>query len=431
MITRLIVATCCSLFFVTTHAQKQLTSEDSVANYFNEIKIAAKKQTRLWNRDLYGPILLVNRVTMEVYANVPDSAGILKPKGAVFAGNFPREINIANTSVHWSGKHWAMVILPLSEKKEDRINLLAHELFHKAQSSLGFKLPDPNNNHLDEKDGRIYLRLELEALKKALTCTTNAEMKQHITNALAFRKYRYSMYPAADSTENMLELNEGLAEYTGVIIRGGNKTAMTAHFNESINSFLSNSTFVRSFAYQTIPVYGYLLHTKKSSWNKDITVKSQLTDYFIKAFGISLPGDLSKWVNARLNEYSGTAIIEEETKREERRKQLIAEYKSKFIEQPHFDIRFEKMRISFDPRNIMPLEDKGTVYPNIRVTDTWGILEVSDGALMSPQWDRITVTNPVTIEGKNVKGNGWALTLDEGYTVEKDANDGKYKLLKK
>lgn len=53
------------------------------------------------------------------------------------------------------------------------------------------------------------------------------------------------------------------------------------------------------------------------------------------------------------------------------------------------------MNVSFDPRNIIPVEDKGTVYPQIRVTDNWGILEVTKGALMSPNWDKISVSSPV------------------------------------
>jgi len=376
-------------------------------------------------------MLLVNPATRTVYANASDSGGILQSNGPVYSGTLPSNINIANTAIHWNGKDWAMILLPhLPATKQDRINLMAHELFHKAQPSLGFKPHDPINNHLNEKDGRVYLRLELEALKMALISTTDSAIKQHITNALCFRKYRYSIYPAADSTENMLELNEGLAEYTGVMMRGENKTQLTEHFKQNINSFLTNPTFVRSFVYQTTPVYGYLLNTQKKYWNKDINAKSHLTNYFIKAFNISFPNDLKKSVLSLLNQYNGSAIIDEETKREERTKQLIAEYKHKFIEQPHFEILFEKMNISFDPRNMIPIDDKGTVYPTIRVTDNWGILEVSDCALISAQWDKISITNPASLEGKNIKGIGWVLTLNEGYVIEKTP-DGNYKLLKK
>lgn len=411
-------------------AQKTLTLQDTIKNYFTEIKEATTKESKLWNMDLYGPILLVNPSTRQLYSNYPDSAGILKQGDKIYYGILPTNLNIANTSINWSGRRWAMIMLPLPTEKFDRINLLAHELFHKAQPTLGFQLFNSDNNHLDQKDGRIYLRLELAALKKAVNATNQSEIKSYLTDALAFRKYRYLIYPGADSTENALELNEGLAEYTGLIISGRTKEQSILHFNQSLTNFLSNPTFVRSFAYQTIPIYGYLLQYNQKYWNKNVTVKTNLTNYFIKAFNISLSSDLKKFTDSSLSKYNGQMVIAEETTREVKIKKLIAEYKKKFIELPHLEIQFEQMNVSFDPRNIMPIEDKGTVYPNIRVTDKWGILEVKDGALMSPNWDKISVTIPTKNNGKNVSGDGWTLTLNDGYTVIKENSNSNYKLIK-
>jgi hypothetical protein len=89
------------------------------------------------------------------------------------------------------------------------------------------------------------------------------------------------------------------------------------------------------------------------------------------------------------------------------------------------------MNVSYDPRNIMPIEDVGTVYPNIRVTDKWGILNVEKGALMSPAWDKISITNPIKTGDKNVSGDGWTLELADGYILTKNENDGNFKLAKK
>ncbi|HEV8083661.1 MAG TPA: hypothetical protein VGP55_10685, partial [Chitinophagaceae bacterium] len=202
-------------FSQITFGQKTLTLQDSIANYFNEIKIATKKNQQLWGKDLYGALLFVNPASRQLFSNAPDSADILKTDNKIYSGELPNNVNIANTSLHWSGKDWAMIMLPLPTNKQDRINSLAHELFHKAQPSLGFSLFNIENNHLDQKNGRIYLRLELEAIKKAIYSTTITEMKKHLTNSLMFRKYRYSIYPNAETTENLLELNEGIAEYTG------------------------------------------------------------------------------------------------------------------------------------------------------------------------------------------------------------------------
>ncbi len=431
MIKRFYITILCCMFIQLSFGQKTLTFRDSIAAYFQEIEIETKKYGKLWGSDLYGPLLLVDPNSRELFANFPDTAGTLTQNGTIYSGILPGKINIANTAIDWSDRRWAMIMLPLPINKHERINLLGHELFHVIQPSLGFKLFNTENNHLDQKDGRIYLRLELEALKKAIQTTNKIERKAHLTNALVFRQYRYSLFPEANVSENLLELNEGMAEYTGLILSGRNGKQASEHFVQSINSFMSNPTYVRSFAYHTTPVYGYLLDNTQKGWNRKISINVNLTDYFIKAFDISLPDDLKKTTDLNLNQYNGKAIISEEKTREEKTKKLIAEYKSKFITQPHFELVFEQMNVSFDPRNIIPIEDKGTVYPNIRVTDNWGILTVEDGALMSSKWDKISVTIPLKMEKKNISGNGWKLELNDNYSVMKDETTGNYKLAKK
>lgn len=407
------------------------TFKDTVAVYFSEIQTATKQNKNLWEHDLYGPILLVQPNTRQVFSNYSDTAGVLKKDGPIYTGILPNEYNIANTSVIWNGRGWAMVMLPLPEGKNRRINLLAHELFHRAQAGLGFTAHNPDNNHLDQRKGRIYLRLELEALKKAARAAAHSEAKDHLTNAVIFRKYRHEIYKDADTTENLLELNEGMAEYTGVIVSGRDYHEMQKHFIASIDRFLGNSTFVRSFAYVTIPVYGYLLRDTRKNWNKEIDAKTDLTEYFLDAFQIQLPKDLEKAVRKVRERYNWRTIHAEEAAREERIKKVIAEYMSKFVNRPHLAIRFEKMNMSFDPRNIMPLDSLGTVYPNIRVTDNWGILTVEKGALMSPNWDKITVSMPIEIVNNKASGDGWTLELKGGYAVQKKEASNHYILIKK
>ncbi|WP_407481209.1 hypothetical protein [Elizabethkingia meningoseptica] len=411
--------------------QSEPQNTDKLSEYFREIKNATGKESKLWNKDLYGGILLVDPKSRQVYSNESDAKNSLTPHQDIYTGILPGNINIANTSVQWNGKTWAMIMLPLSNDKYDRINLLAHELFHTVQSSLGFPQGNKESNHLDRKDGRVFLRLELEALKKAVLSDSQKEQRKHLINAFMFRKYRNILFPGSNETENQLELNEGLAEYTGFVISGRNKEEAKQHFTNNINSFLKNPTYVRSFAYNTTPVYGYLLSQKDKYWNQKVTANSNLTDVFIKALNIKIPADVKAAVEKITPEYDGAAIIKEEQVREEKIKIRIAEYKAKLIEQPHLEIRFEKMNVSFDPRNILPIEDKGTVYPNIRVTDNWGILEVKNGALMYPNWDRMSISIPAKINDQLVEGDGWTLQLNSNYTVKKDEKDNNYILIKK
>ncbi len=414
-----------------TRAQTISSSQAGYSTYFEEIKTAEQENTDLWKRDMYGPILLVNPKTREIYSNFPDADGALKQVGEIYSGLLPDNINISNTAVHWNGKDWAMVMLPLPADKQDRINLLAHELFHVAQPSLGFRSYSPDNNQLDEEEGRNYLRLELEALRKALESGSASDMRKHVADALTFREYRYMLYPHADSTENLLELNEGLAEYTGFVVSDRDKKESIYHFETSMNGFFNNPTFVRSFAYQTVPLYGYLLSQSDKLWNRKVTDKTNLTDCFIRAFDVSLPSDLKSAVESTKDQYDGRTIAAEEDAREAKRKALIAKYRQVFIEKPHLEIRFEHMHVSFDPRNILPLDNNGTVYPNIRVVDNWGILTVENGALMSPNWDRITVSAPTQIDGNKVAGDGWKLQLNDPYTVTEESNTGNYRVIKR
>ncbi len=411
--------------------QPETQNSDHISDYFEEIKTATQQGIKIWNKDLYGGILLVEPKTRQVYSNEPDAGNSLKKQNDIYVGKLPDNINIANTSTLWNGKTWAMIMLPLPENKYDRINLLAHELFHKAQSSLGFTQNNKESNHLDQKEGRIYLRLELEALTQAILSDSKKEQKAHLTHALIFRKYRHSLFPESSTIENQLELNEGLAEYTGFIISGRNKKQAKEHFANTANAFLKNPTFVRSFAYSTTPAYGYLLSLKDKYWNQNIQGDTDLTEFFIHNFGVTMPDNLQASIEKTADHYNGKRIASEEKTRDEKIKKQIAEYKSTFIEQPHLDIKFEKMNVSFDPRNIIPIEDKGTVYPQIRVTDNWGILEVQKGALMSKNWDKISVGFPTKINDGAVEGDGWTLQLNKSYILKKDEKSNSYLIIKK
>lgn len=400
---------------------------DTVSIYFQEIKENTNHYKDLWNIDLYGPILLVEPKSRVVYANYPDSTGILKPDGEIYSGILPTKINTANTAINWSGKSWAMIMLPLPLNKQERLDLLSHELFHRSQPLLGFKMNNPANNHLDQKDGRIYLRLEIEALNQALVAKTKRIINRNLSNALYFRNLRYSIYPDAKSSENSLEINEGLAAYTGIFMSGRNMTQTKEYFESKIPEFQNYQTFVRSFAYLTIPLYGTLLSRSDKYWNKKTNNNTNLTDFFIKSFNLHIPNNLDTEI---VSKYGYEKISADETQREEKIRQLTADYKLKFIEQPHLEIRLEKMSISFDPRNIMPVEGYGTVYPTLRASDNWGILTVSDGALLGTNWDKINVSEPTRITENKVVGNGWTIDLNNGYFVEKNSNDRNYSLKK-
>ncbi|WP_438422661.1 hypothetical protein [Aquimarina macrocephali] len=397
---------------------QELTEKEIARKTFSDIESLLKIDNgKFWNKQLYGPIILVNPKTRVFFSNENNATKKFKQINSIFSDTLPKHINIANTAINWDNKRWSMVILPLPDDKTSRDNLVIHELFHRVQPEIGFdSLQEQSNGHLDTYTNRILLKLELEALKSALS--SKNEIKQHLKNALTFRKIRQNDEQKKEA-ENSLEINEGLAEFTGIMLSGRDKNEMKIHLINSINQFYTNSTFVRSFAYQTVPVYGYLLSNQKNKWHKDISKNTKLTDYFIESFGIDINSNSSFELIAQENNYNYNEILKVESVREDKRLAKILQLKTKFLEQPTLKLNLEKMKISFDPRNITPLENFGTVYPTMRITDNWGILTVNNGALLASNWENVIVTQPVDIDSEIIIGDGWSLELNESWKIEK------------
>ena len=178
------------LFIQCSEEQKQKPLQEKYYAFFQDVKIATMKHNELWDKDLYGPMLLVDTENRQVFANAQDMEGVLKRSGSIYEGMLPANVNISNTATYWNGRIWAMITLPLHLNKKVRIDLAAHELFHSNYHLFKNIPPDFANYHLIEKEGRIYMRLELSALNKALKSKSEKELLHHLTNALIFRKLR-------------------------------------------------------------------------------------------------------------------------------------------------------------------------------------------------------------------------------------------------
>ncbi len=420
-----------SIMSCNYHNNKHITislSPKLIAKYetiFNDLKKdLAEENGKLWAHQLYGPIMFVDKNSRTIIANEPDTKGILTKKGSVYIGILPKEINLSNTAHNWNGKRWTMIRLPLPKDYNERLDLLTHELFHRIQPELGFKrMNNKNENHLDDLKARVFLKLELNALKKALMTNNDSISQIHIRNALLFRNYRDTLFTNEKKEENALEINEGLAEYTGSILSKRTDKKLKEHYIKAINNFYNNQTFVRSFAYVTIPVYGYFINKKNPNWNRAITEKTNLTDYITAFFKVSIPNNLDNLINKLKENYGYDKISATEIKRANEHKKLMEKYKTKFLKNPTLTIILEKMNISFDPRNIMPFKNLGTIYPSIRITDNWGILTAKSGALLSKNWDKVIISEPTSISDTLVKGNGWEIELNTAWEITKRRNN--------
>ena len=405
---------------------------DLAFKYFQEARsICDRDKGKLWGVELCGPLLFVDAGTREIVANQSDAMGLLTRNGPVFTGRLPAEENCANTATTWAGVNWSMMLWPLPEDSQDRARLMIHESFHRIQNDMGLPASNPANDHLDSREGRIWLQLEWRALKEALASKGSAR-RRAIEDALTFRSHRRALFANADPSERGLEMNEGLAEYTGQKLSARSDTQLIESVIKGIEYAGNRPTFVRSFAYVSGPAYGVLLDVSGAKWRKGLKPDNDLGDLLMKAHGIKLPDGLKEVAEKRASNYEGEALSQRETRRENARLERIAGYRARLVEGPTLLLPLtENVNYSFNPNNLVPIEGAGTVYPTLRVTDDWGILEVSNGALMAREGGKVTkvyVPAPKDSTAQQLTGDGWTLKTNSGWTITPGQRKGDFLL---
>jgi len=94
------------------------------------------------------------------------------------------------------------------------------------------------------------------------------------------------------------------------------------------------------------------------------------------------------------------------------------------------ELPISKMSMQMNPGTLVPLEPLGTVYPDIRIVDAWGILTVTKGALIKSDFSRIYVSAPSNSSISLIQGDGWTLELNAGWTITNGERKGNYVLKK-
>jgi hypothetical protein len=398
--------------------------------YFSEAQaLCQTDHGQLWGVSLCGPIMFVDPQGRSIVASQADAKGLLKAEGGVFVGLLPTDQNIANTAVEWSGVHWTQMSWPLPEEMQQRETLIAHELFHRIQDQL--KLPKVKgweNAQLDTVDGRYYLQLELRALSRALQASTDEERRKAVADAILFRAERYQLFPGSDVQEQALELNECLAEYTGVRVGSRLAKEQTKQALHDLSIHRDDSTFVRSFAYATGPGYGLLLDRYLPGWHGRLGVGRGFDVLLRNALDITLPTNLQLAAESRATQYDGATLRAAETEKETRRQQIVAGYRARFVDGPVLALQFRHMHVQFNPLNLQPLVDAGTVYPNVRISDDWGVLNAKNGALIRSDWSAVIVAAPSANTGSSLKGEGWTLELKPGWKIVPGTRKGDFTL---
>ena len=396
---------------MTTAAQ---VDQMKAQQYFNEAAaLCARDGGKLWGVSLCGPMVFADPVTQTIATNEPAPAD-----------KRPATLGFANAIATWGGKRWSTYVWPLIPADErDRAVLLIHELFHRVQPDLGFFLNEPDNSHLDSVEGRYWMQLEWRALAKALRSSGRVRADA-LRDALAFRAARRKAFPAAAHNERVLEVNEGLAQYTGTVVAATSPADAVAHATKQLERAPLSETFVRNFAYPSGAAYGVLLE----SWSPGWTRRSKPTDDIAELTATAATVTPSVDVEAAAARYDAAALRAAEVKRAADREALLKQLRATFVDGPVLLIPRARTA-TFVTNGMVPIAGAGTIYPNYRATTEWGSL-AAERVLMSADRATIAVPAPASTTGTQLKGEGWTLTIAPGWVVRPGARKGDFVLVR-
>src|SRR5688572_11935813 len=415
--------TCCLailVYLVTGHMQQAVAQVDQqrAQEYFKDVQaICEREGLRLWGMSMCGPMVIFDLRTQTIATSQPAPEG---PR--------PRLLGIVNAPIQWGGATWGAYMWdtlanapPLHARE-----ILLHELFHGiVQAKLGLGGSELLNEHLDALDGRYWLRLECRALARALR-ESGALRAAPVRDALTFRQARRTLYPGSAEKERALEINEGVASYTGVAAAAGSEADAIAGALEALAGAETGGSFVRTFAYFTGPSYGLLLDGSSPGWRQRIRNTDDFPALLAGAFGVQPATDAT----AAAARYGGSEIRAAEEQRERGRQERLAELRQRFVDGPVLVIRGGGGSM-FNSMGAVVIPDVGTVFFGpYRHNGDSGALVAEKGVLLESDGRVRRVPAPVRKDDTTAVGDGWTFTARPGWVLREGSRRGDYEVVR-
>jgi len=386
--------------------------------FFKDVQAVCEREgKRLWGMSLCGPMVISDARTQTIATSQPAPEG---PR--------PRLLLGMNAPIQWGGVTWGaydwdtLANAPRLHAKE----ILLHELFHGiVQLKLGLAASELLNEHLDVMDGRYWLRLEYRALARALR-ESGAQRTAAVRDALAFRDARRRLYPGSAEKERALEINEGVASYTGTAAAADSVAGAIARAVEILAGAETAESFVRTFAYHTGPAYGLLLDASSPGWRQRIRGTDDFPALLAAAFTVQPAADAA--VSA--SRYGGAEIRAAEEQRDRGRQERLAELRRQFVDGPVLVIRGGGGG-AFNSMGAVVIPDIGTVFfgPYTHNTDS-GMLQAEKGVLRESSGNVRRVPAPTRRDDTTLVGDGWTFTVKPGFVIREGPRRGDYEVVR-
>jgi hypothetical protein len=400
----------------TLHGQ---INGDLARQYFKEAnELCIKDNGKLWGVSICGPMVIYDIASKTIATSEPEPNE-----------KRPSILGVVNAPVLWGGKTWGAYIWNdvATKTPRDRKELMLHELFHGVQPHLGLGIGTGTPEHLDEVQGRYWMRLEWRALALALKAT-GKKRKIALSDALAFRKERQRLYPNYVNDEKGQEITEGLAAYTATkLVATSDRDAIAGALGllQNIENTALASSFVRTFAYFSGPAYGVLLDDASKDWRMQIKGTDDIAAFLARAYNIQASDD----VLSSIQKYKAEEILASENQREKERKNKVENLRKAFIDDSV--LIFPGGNHSFDSRGAVVISGEGTIYFGpFKASGSWGSLDATNGVLVARDGSKRRVAGPIRFDEKTFKGNGWTLTVANGWAVRETTQSGKFEVVK-
>ncbi|NSW95009.1 MAG: hypothetical protein HPY62_09935 [Bacteroidales bacterium] len=411
------------LFLTSCNEQKDNSYFTPVkaSAYFSKIETACRRDSgRLWGVDLYGPLMFIDRNSRRILANEPDAEGLLKLRDGIYTGSYPSERIISTTALIFGGKSFAMCPLPNAEDEFRIISRAIHALFHRYQLLSGINPQDFIAVNTDEKEARLWIKLEWKALRKALL-SEGEEKTLAVRDALIFRGSNREQYKKYAFENNRFETYEGLSTFTGFVLASSGTDECKTRLIEHLDWMYSFQSFSRSYGAVTGALYAMLLAEKGFNFTTITSIDTDLGVLVKELYDIKLPEVCRDVAGSIALNYDLDAINREEEKRLEEIKERLNKQVSVFTEKPVLLLELESPSFDFEPQDVHSLDTLGTLYTALRVSDNWGKLTVDKGGcLISNNFKHIRLPGHGVKEEKNrISGDGWHIILNNGWILNK------------
>jgi DNA-binding phage protein len=392
---------------------------EKASKYFKDIEeICNLDNGKLWSKNLYGPLIFVDRTSRYIFSNYPDQQGLLKQKDGIYTGTFPKELIVNVAPVYFGGTRFAMVPLPANDDENAVKRRSIHSLFHRYQENLGIAPVLFNQRNMEDREARLWIKLEWKALRKAISSNGDERLRA-IRDALVFRGANRELYSRYADDANHFETYEGLATFTYFKLCTANDEEFRTRLLEYLDRIYGMSSYARSYGAIHGALYASLLYDGGYDLKLLHPDANDLGSLLKDLYKIELPSVCRDVAGSLAFSYDLDLITKEEEKRTADIKESLHKQTSTFTDKAIVLFELESPYFDFEPEDIHPLDTMGILYSSMRVSDNWGKLTIDKGGcLVSNNYKYLRITaKGYKAEKNHISGEGWLLIIADGWEM--------------